>query len=361
VISRNTAFTYRSKPVNTKQIGRELCVRYVLEGSARRSGNRVRVNAQLIDAESDAHLWAARFDGDTSDLFALQDEITSRIAVALNTELIRVEAARPTAHPDAQDYILRARAISSNQQITRDSYLKAISLYERALALDPQSIEAQSRLASALAGRIIDDLTDSRAADAARAAELSSRAFAAAPRSALALYAKGSTLRAQHRPEDAIPYFEAVISLDRNEVGAYSNVIWCKLLTGPIEEIIPLVEQIIRLSPRDRRIAVWYYWIGRVHLLQSRTEEAIFWFERARVTNPELAFVHAYLASAYALNGEIEPAASELADAQSLSADGRYASIPRLKTTQYFGVPKVRALFEATYFEGLRKAGMPEE
>ncbi len=113
VISRNTAFTYRNKPIDTKQIGRELGVRYVLEGSVRRSGNRVRVTAQLIDAETDAQLWAERFDRDTSDLFALQDEITSRIAVALNLELIVAEAARPTEHPDALDYILRGRAANS--------------------------------------------------------------------------------------------------------------------------------------------------------------------------------------------------------------------------------------------------------
>src|ERR1700730_10558521 len=111
VISRNTAFTYRNKPIDTKQIGRELCVRYVLEGSVRRSGNRVRVNAQLIDAATDAHLWAERFDSDTVDLFALQNEITSRIGNALNLELIRAEAARPTADPDALDYILRGRAV----------------------------------------------------------------------------------------------------------------------------------------------------------------------------------------------------------------------------------------------------------
>ena len=110
VISRNTAFTYKDKPVDAKQIGRELGVRYVLEGSVRRSGNQVRVNAQLIDAETDAHLWAERFDRDTGDLFALQDEITSRIAIALNLELIGAEAARPTDHPDALDYILRGRA-----------------------------------------------------------------------------------------------------------------------------------------------------------------------------------------------------------------------------------------------------------
>ena len=117
VISRNTAFTYRNKPVDTKQIGRELGVRYVLEGSVRRSGNQVRVNAQLIDAETDAHLWAERFDRDTGDLFALQNEITSRIAIALNLELIAAEAARPTEHPDALDYILRGRAALSKPQI----------------------------------------------------------------------------------------------------------------------------------------------------------------------------------------------------------------------------------------------------
>jgi adenylate cyclase len=112
VISRNTAFTYRNKSIDTKQIGRELDVRYVLEGSVRRSGNRVRVNAQLIDAESDAHLWAERFDGDTSDLFSLQDEVTGRIAVELSLELVVAEAARPTNHPDALDYILKGRAAS---------------------------------------------------------------------------------------------------------------------------------------------------------------------------------------------------------------------------------------------------------
>jgi adenylate cyclase len=109
VISRNTAFTYRNKPIVTKQIGHELGVRYVLEGSVRRSGNQVRVTAQLIDVETDAHLWAERFDRDTGDLFALQDEVTHRIADALGAELIGREASRPTEHPDALDYILRGR------------------------------------------------------------------------------------------------------------------------------------------------------------------------------------------------------------------------------------------------------------
>jgi TolB-like protein len=142
VISRNTAFTYRGKRVDTKKIGHELGVRYVLEGSVRRLGTQIRINAQLIDAESDTHLWADRFDGDTSDLFTLQDEITSRIAITLSRELVRVEAARPTQHAYALDYILRGRALFAKPR-SRDNYAERIDLFERALALDPGSVEAQ--------------------------------------------------------------------------------------------------------------------------------------------------------------------------------------------------------------------------
>ena len=131
-------------------------------------------------------------------------------------------------------------------------------------------------------------------------------------------------------------------------------------MTGTIEELIPLVEQAIRLSPRDPQIAVMYYRIGEVHLLQSRTDKAISWLEKARSTNSELQYVHAFLASAYALKGETERAAVELAEARRLVGDGSYSSIAHLKAG-YLGVPNIRALFEATYFAGLRKAGMPEE
>jgi len=176
VISRNSAFTYKDKPVNAKQIGRELCARYVLEGSVRRSGNQVRVNAQLIDAETDVHVWAERFDGATGNLFAVQDEITSRIAVALDLEMVAAEAARPTEHPDALDYILRGRAARLKPP-SRENRAEAIGLFERALALDPQSVEAQSRLATALAARVLDNMTHMAAADILRAERLAGRAL----------------------------------------------------------------------------------------------------------------------------------------------------------------------------------------
>jgi tetratricopeptide (TPR) repeat protein len=132
-------------------------------------------------------------------------------------------------------------------------------------------------------------------------------------------------------------------------------------MTGPIEELIPLVEQAIRLSPRDPQIAVMYFRIGEVHLLQSRTDKAIPWLEKARSANPELSYVNTFLAAAYALDGETERAATELAEARKLISDDRYSSIARLKAATYWGPPQIHALFEATYLAGLRKAGMPEE
>jgi adenylate cyclase len=359
VISRNTAFTYRNKPVDTKQIGREVGVRYVLEGSVRRSGNRLRVNAQLIDAETDSHLWAERFDGETGDLLALQNEITSRIAGALNLELTAREAARPTGHPDALDYILRGRAAYS-KAASRETYAEAINLYERALELDPQSAEAQSLLARTLAARAMDGLTDSAAADLARAEGLVEEALAALSRSPLAHFAKGHVLRAQGRIEEAVPEYETAIELNRNWVFAYVALGACKLWIGSLEDAIPLAEQAIRLSPRDPNIGIMYDRIGYVHLLHSRIDQAIFWLEKARSANPAQPVYRAHLASAYALKGETERAATELAEARRLSADDRYSSIAHLTAAQYFGGPNIHALLETTFFAGLRKAGMPE-
>jgi TolB-like protein/class 3 adenylate cyclase/Tfp pilus assembly protein PilF len=360
VISRNSAFTYKDKPVNAKQIGRELNVRYVLEGSIRRSGDRVRANAQLIDAETDAHLWAERFDRDTDDLFALQDEVTSRIAVALNLELVAAEAARPTDHPDALDFILRGRALSSTPPTT-ENYAEAIRLYERALTLDPQSVEARALLARTLAARAMDGLTNSAEADTTRAERLVWQALAASPRSPLAHYARGQVLRAQGRCEEAIPEYETALASNRNWVEALANIGRCKFLIGSIEEAIAAQERAIRLSPRDPMTCIWYLRIGQAHLLQSRIDEATLWFEKARSANPRLPFARAFLASAYALKGERDRAAAELAEARRLSGGGRFLSIAHSKTVFDFGVPKVRALYEATYFAGLRKAGMPEE
>jgi TolB-like protein/class 3 adenylate cyclase/Tfp pilus assembly protein PilF len=360
VTSANTAFTYRNKPVDTKQIGRELGVRYVLEGSVQRSANRVRVTAQLIDANTDAHLWAERFDRDIGDLLTLQDEITSRLANSLGIELLGREAARRTDNPDSLDYILRGRAARLRPN-SREGYAEAVGFFERALTLNPRSIEAQTQLASALVGRVLDGMTDSAEADIARAEELIEHVLAVSPRNGYAHFVKGRVLWAQNRSEEAIPEFETALASDPNSVWLLHYLAIYKLLTGSIDEVIPLEERAIRLSPREPNIGYWYVEIGTVHLLQSRTDDAIAWLEKARSVLPAVPLVHIRLASAYALKGETERAAAELSEARRLRGKGSYSSIARMLDKGNWGVPKTRALFEATYFAGLRKAGIPEE
>ena len=297
----------------------------MLEGSVRRSGNQLRVNAQLVDAETDVHLWAQRFDGDIGDLFALQDEVTSRIGNTLNRELIAAEAARPADHPDALDYILRARAVFTKGP-AREHKDGAIGFYERALAIDPQSVEAQTWLAMILAARVREGQSDSPAADIERAEGLVTQALALAPRSARVHTVKGGLLQAKHRWDEAISEYETVLASDRNSAVSLAGIGICKVQTGLVDE-------------------------------------AITWFEKARSISPGVPQARANLASAYGLKGETERAAAELAEAQRLSANDRFSSIARLKRVSDLAsaAPKIRALAEATFFAGLRKAGMPEE
>jgi len=208
--------------------------------------------------------------------------------------------------------------------------------------LDPQSAETRSLLARTLAARAMDGMTDTAAADLSHAEGLARRALAASWRSPLAHFANGHVLRAQGRPEEAIPEYETAIALNRNWVFAYVALGACKLLTGSIEEAIPLAEQAIRLSPRDPNIGIMYDRIGYVHLLQLRIDQAILWCEKARSANPAHPLYRAHLASAYALKGETERAVAELAEARRLTADGRYSSVADLRASQYLGVPKTR-------------------
>ena len=257
-------------------------------------------------------MWAERFDNDIGDLFALQNEITSRIAIALDLELVDAEAARPTEHLDALDYILQGRAAHSKPP-TPDKYVEAVRLFERALVLDPRSVEAQNRLAIELTARVLDQMSADTAADMARAEGLVGQVLKAAPRSPLAHFTKRQLLRVQKRYAEAIPAYETAITFNRNWVNAFGPLGECKLLTGSIDEIIPLMEQAFRLSPRDPYIGIRYFRIGLANLLQSRVEDAIVGLEKACGSNAELPYAHSHLASAYARrhrtcrSAEIEP------------------------------------------------------
>jgi TolB-like protein len=298
VIARNTAFTYKSKVVDARQIGYELGVRYLLEGSVQRSGTQVRVTTQLIDAETGTHLYAKRFDRTLDDLFALQNDVTSRIAVALNLELVVAEAARPSSNPDSLEYILRGRAAWAKPP-TRDGYAEVIDLFEHALAADPVSIDAHSWLANAVTGRVLDGFSSAPAADIERAKALLETALAASPRNPFLHYIKGQISRAvaQGRfgltPEertarfaDAIPEYEIVLAANPNNVQVLAHLAWCKFMTGAPEEAAPLLEKAIRLSPRDPYLFLWYTRLAAVHFFEGLLDEAILWLDKARRANP---------------------------------------------------------------------------
>jgi len=168
-------------------------------------------------------------------------------------------------------------------------------------------------------------------------------------------------LRAQHRYDEAIQEYEAAIALNRNWANAYSHLGWCQFMSGSIEALIPAQERAIRLSPRDPQIGLYYSRIGYAHLLQSRTDEALVWYEKARNAAPAHPQFRTFLASALALKGDIRRAAGELTEARRLISDDRYSSIACLRAAESWGTPEVRALVEAAYFAGLRKAGVPDE
>jgi adenylate cyclase len=380
VIARNTAFTYKGKPVDAKQIGRELGVRYLLEGGVQRSGNQLRVTTQLIDAETGTHLWAERFDPAVGDLFALQNDITSRIAAALNLELVAAEAARPSDKPDALEYGLRGRAAITRGPPTRQSYAQAIGLFEQALALDSNSIDPQRWLALALANRLLDGFSAEPAEDFRRAEALLAAAVATAPRDPLLHYVKGQTLRAVAqglappfgvsaearvaRFADAIPEYETMLAANPNDVPALANLAWCKFMTGAEEEAIPLLEKAIRLSPRDPGLYVQYFRLGIVHFFRGRMNEAILWLEEARRANPSFAVAHSLLAAAYGLKGDAARAGAELAEYDEAAkghADNRFATIALVRKNGDLNTPALHDRFERLLITGLRKAGMPEE
>ena len=356
VIARSTAAAYGQKSPDSRTIGRELGVRYVLEGSVEGTGDRVRVAAQLSDAKTAANLWADRFDGGAGNRLGFQDEITGRIAAALGPAMVTADAARVVDHPGLLDFILRGRALMM-RTATAENRVAAIAEFERALALDQRSIIALTWLARALASGGPGVTTPS---DIVSAKDLVERALTEAPGSLLAHYARGALLRAQYRFEDAIPEYQMAVEQDPDWPDAYANLGQAKVYTGAVPEGLALVERAVRLDPGDPLVGIWYARIGLGYLLLSRIDDAIYWLDKARIADPSLPYVYARLAAAEALKGDSERAKTALAEARTRSANGQYASIDRLRA-ESLGSPKIRALYDAVYFPGLRLAGVPDK
>ena len=357
VIARNTAFTFKGKAADVKQVGRELNVRYVLEGSVQRSGNRLRVNVQLIDAEAGNHLWAERFDKAVADLFDMQDEIVSRLANALNAQFIAVEAQRAerSLNPDAMDLNFQGRAWY-NKGPTPECMTKARAFFQRSLTLDPGNIEAMLGLARVDATVGATDMTDDRLAHYATAEASLTKVLSLAPNNSVAHSVLGLVLMLTGRPAQGIAECEQALVLDRNLVGAHGLIGYAKYLLGRGAETEHHINEAFRLSPRDTVAHIWMLWIGLAKSQISAGTEAVAWMRRGLELNRNFSSAYFHLAAELALLGELDQARA--AAQAGLALDPTF-TIRRFRAGTATDDPTYLAGRERSY-EGLRMAGIPE-
>ena len=363
VIARHTAFTYKDRPVDVRQLGQELGVRYVIEGSVRRTGDQIRVNVQLIDAESGSHIWADRFDSDRSNLAEVENEITGRLARTLNFALVDHESRRiereKTVDPDTRDFVMRGWAWFY-RPLSSENRREAWQAFEQALAIDPQSVEARIGLAMILVTNLALHWSTSLEQDRARAEQLLLEALARDANHSMAHYAMGIIRRLHNRLAEAQAEMETAIALDPNNANAFRQLGLTLMWLGQPRAAIPNVEKGIRLSPHDAEIHFAYTVLGLCHLLLGDVEHAIGPLRKARFVNPRLYYTHMNLAAALGLSGELDEARAYLAEAIKIRPDFNSLGQLRLanpwtRNSQYM------ALAENTFEVGLRRAGFPDE
>jgi TolB-like protein/class 3 adenylate cyclase len=356
VIARNSAFSYKGKATDVRQVGRELNVRYVLEGSVQRGGNRLRVNVQLIDAETGNHLWAERFDKPVAALFDMQDEIVSRLANTLDTQLTEAEARRAerTLHPDAMDLCFQGRAWL-NKGITPEYLAQARGFFERALALDSGNVEALVCIARVESFLGLMLLSDNRVAHLSAAEAAATKALSFAPDHAFAHNLLGLAQMATNRAAQGIAECERALVLDRNLANAHAAIGQGKNFLGRAAETEAHIQEALRLSPRDVGAFRWMHIAGGAKLLLHAEAEAVAWFHRSIEANRNFTLVHFHLAAALALLGQLDEARA--AAQAGLALDPGFTL--RRGTAQSDN-PIFLAQRERLH-EGMRMAGVPEE
>jgi adenylate cyclase len=362
VIARNTAFTFKGKNLDAKAIGKELGVRYVLEGSVQRDANRVRVNAQLIDAESGAHLWADRFEEDVVDLFKLQDEVVVRLARALQVELVNAEAQRSLhdrpQKPDAIDLTMRGLAFL-NQTLAKAPSYEARGLFEQALNLDPANADALAGPARIDALDYSQGWSDQSVDLYARAMQRVNQALLLNPDQATAHFTKARLIMYKTKPNDAasaneiIAEAEATLRADPSFAQAYHPMAVGEMLLGRYEQAISHLEQAMRISPRDSFVGLWHMEMGRAFLGLRRTDGAVQEGLKAIDSGYRQPLSYTALAAFYGAADKIPEARAALAEAMKLNPK---LSVAWLHT-------RLQSFIDSPpgFREGLIKAGLAEE
>jgi TolB-like protein/Flp pilus assembly protein TadD len=357
VIARNTAFTFKGKPVDVKKLGRELNVRYVLEGSVQRGGNRLRVNVQLIDAETSNHLWAERFDKPVTDLFEMQDEIVSRLANALDAQLIAAEARRAerSLHPDVMDLLFQGRACL-NKGLNPNHMVQARRFFEQAMTLDPNNVEAMVGIArvDTLVGAALITADGSARLSAAEA--ILTKVLSLAPNHAFAHMTLGTVQMFTKRAAHGIAECEQALLLDHNLASAHGLLGMAKYLLGRGEETEAHVNEAFRLSPRDIRAYQWMFFVATAKCQLEAYADAVAWLRRSNEANRNYPIAHFHLAAALAQVGELGEARAAMKAGLALHPEFTISSfrvnLPSDNPTYLAGRERL--------YEGMRMAGVPE-
>jgi adenylate cyclase len=353
VVARNTAFTFKGKNIDAKEIGKQLGVRYVLEGSVQRDQNRVRVNAQLIDAQSGTHIWAERFEEEIADLFKLQDQVVARLANTLGLELVKAEAERSarSKNPDVVDLDMRGTELGwqNVQNPTKDKVNAWRALFEQALQLDPNDAVALTGVANAYFAEDVFGWSNSDADYEGKILGQLDRAITLDPGYMYAYRTKSWYLGFTQRFDEGIRAANAGLAVNPNYADLYSARAGAEISLGRFEQAKSDVRQAMRLSPHDPNLGLWITQLGDAEIGAGNVDASVVEYERAYDSGYRPYFVHANLAAAYALQGKMDEAKSELAEAIRLN-------------------PKLTVKWSRLHLEviparevGWRKAGLPEE
>jgi adenylate cyclase len=355
VIARNSSFTFKGRAVDIKQVARDLGVRYVVEGSVRKSGNRIRITGQLIDAASGAHLWADRYDGGLEDVFELQDQVAASVVGAIAPSVTEAEMERakrkPTSSLDAYDYFLRGQA--AHWQFTKDSTDQAVGLYEQAIALDPQFASAYAALAAGLNLRKEWGWSTDPAADASQAIAYAKRAIRLGRQDAGVLARIAPVLWvSSNEVELSDSLLDEAISLDPNGMLGWLWGGWAKVLLGDHQTAIDYFRRALRLSPLEPRIFFAHAGLAYAYFFLGNYEEGLKCAADALRHQPSRVATLRVTMACHALSGNIEAAQKVWRQVALLSPSDRVSETQRRLPLRDQDVAKLQ--------EAYRLAGMPE-
>lgn len=356
VIARNTAFTFKGKGIGAERLGRELNVRYILEGSVQRGGNRLRINVQLIDAETGNHLWAERFDKPIADLFDMQDEIVARLANTLNAQLIEAEARRAerSHNPDAMDLYFQGTSWW-NKGMTPEYMARAKAFFQRALKLDPGQVESLVAIAAVDSSVGANFMVDDRDSLLAAAETTVTKALTTSPRHSRGHLVLGSVLNVTKRAAQGVRECELALALDQNSADAHGLIGLAKVFLGRGAETEAHIQEAFRLSPRDIFAFRWLHYVGMARQILDDDAGAVAWLRRSLEANRNYPLAHFQLAASLALLGSLEEAQAAVKAGLALNpaftlsrTRGRMSDDPTYRA----GAKRI--------YEGMQIAGVPE-